>query len=184
MIGIFIGSFNPPTMAHIDICLKLKNYFSKIIFIPVNSNEKYLASFTDRVNMLKIICRKYPFLEIDKIMEDYSYLNYRIIDLIKKKYGNISLIIGSDLLKKMDTFENYEALLNNNSFMIIERNKDSVKNILEEKYGNCRGKYVIMPFSSNISSSMARDKISAKEECKEILDKDIIDYIKKNNLYV
>ena len=25
MIGIFIGSFNPPTIAHLEICLKLKN---------------------------------------------------------------------------------------------------------------------------------------------------------------
>ena len=40
MIGLFVGSFNPPTLAHLDICLKLKNEFNKIIFIPVNTNNK------------------------------------------------------------------------------------------------------------------------------------------------
>ena len=40
MIGLFIGSFNPPTRAHMDICLKLKNKFNKIVLVPVSSKEK------------------------------------------------------------------------------------------------------------------------------------------------
>ena len=41
-------------------------------------------------------------------MKNYSYLNYRIIDLLKKEYGDIGIIVGSDLLDKLDTFDNYD----------------------------------------------------------------------------
>ena len=40
MIGLFIGSFNPPTMAHLNISLLLLDKLEKVVFIPVNSKEK------------------------------------------------------------------------------------------------------------------------------------------------
>ena len=182
MIGIFIGSFNPPTLAHLEISLRLKNDFEKIIFVPVNSKEKGLISLRHRVEMLNIYTRKYPFLEINDIMKNYSYLNFRIIDLLKQKYQNITLIMGSDLLDKLDTFDNYEYLLNNYNFLVIERDKYDSRKIIKNKYANYQNKFKIVNYHSDISSTKARELLNDKK-INSILDKDIINYIKEHDLY-
>ena len=182
MIGIFIGSFNPVTKAHIEICELLKNDFEKIILVPVNSRDKYLVSFRDRINMLTILTRKYNYLEISNVMKNYSYLNYRIIDLLKKEYGDIGIIVGSDLLDKLDTFDNYDYLLQNYKIYVITRDSD-VNEIINKKYLKYKNKFKIIEFNSNISSTMAREYIKNNLDTKDILNKDVLDYIKINHLY-
>ena len=182
MIGLFIGSFNPPTKAHIEICEKLEKEFKKIVLVPVNSKDKYLVSIRDRVNMLTILTRKYNYIEVTDIMKNYSYLNYRIIDLLKSIYGNISIIIGSDLLDKLDTFENYEYLLNNYKFYVLTRENNTNK-IINKKYFNYKDKFKVIEFNSNISSTMARCHIEKNLDTKNILDSDVLNYIKEHNLY-
>ena len=182
MIGIFIGSFNPPTIAHLEICNKIKNNFKKIVFVPVNSKDKHLVSIRDRINMLEILVRKNNFLEVSKIMQDYSYLNYRIIDLLKEKYGNIVLIIGSDLLDKLSSFDNYEYLLENYHFYVISREED-INEIIKNKYIDYKNKFTIVEYHSDISSTMARKYLNNNYDTINILDKDVFDYIKDNILY-
>ena len=182
MIGIFIGSFNPPTKAHFEICKLLKNDFKKIVFVPVNSKDKYLVSIRDRINMLSILTRKYDYLEISDIMKYYSYLNYRIIDLLNNKYGHITIIMGSDLLDKLDTFENYIYLLEKYNFYILSRSSD-VNLLINKKYYDYKDKFKVIEFNSNISSTMVRNHIEKNLDTKDILDKDILDYIKEHNLY-
>ena len=183
MKGIFIGSFNPPTKAHLEIALNLNKDFEKIIFVPVNSREKHLISLDDRYNMLMILKRKYNFLDIDRIMENYSYLNYRIIDLLKKKYHDIKIIIGSDLLEKMDTFDNYDYLLSNYSFIVVTREYFDTKKIINEKFFKYHNHFQILEYFSDISSSKVRKEIKEKKDLEEYLDSDIILYIKNNHLY-
>ena len=182
MIGIFIGSFNPVTLAHIEICKLLSPHFKKIVFVPVNSPDKYLVSIKNRINMLTILTRKYNFLEISDIMKNYSYLNFRIIDLLKNKYGNISLIMGDDLLDKLDSFDNYEYLLSKYNFYIITRD-NNVNEIINKKYHNYRNKFKIIKYHSNISSTMARELIKNNQNANNIIDSDILKYINENHLY-
>ena len=182
MIGIFIGSFNPVTLAHIKICKLLKDEFNEIVLVPVNSKDKHLISINDRINMLTILTKKYDYLKISNIMKDYSYLNYRIIDLLRKKYGNISLIMGDDLLEKLDTFDNYEYLLDNYSFYILTRDSNASE-LINKKYFKYKNKFKIIEFNSNISSTMARDYIKNNLDTKNIIDSDVFNYIKEHNLY-
>ena len=182
MIGLFIGSFNPPTKAHLDICRILKNKFKKIVLVPVNSNNKKLISIKDRINMLNILARKNKFLEVSNIMQDYSFLNYRIIDLLKKKYHDINIIMGSDLLEKLNTFDNCKYLLDNYSFTIITREKD-VKRIINDKYHDYINKFSILDYNSPISSTMVREYLINNKDTKNILDTDVFNYIKEHDLY-
>lgn len=183
MIGIFIGSFNPPTKAHIEICLKLKKIFPKIVLVPVNSNDKRLISINKRIDMLSILKNKYSFLEICTIMKKYANLNYRIIDLLSKEYGEINLIMGSDLLEKFDSFDNYELLLEKYHFTIITRNEIDIEKVIHDKYLKYHDKFKIIDYKSNISSSLVKKYLYEKKNVKSLLDKDILNYIQDNHLY-
>ena len=162
--------------------MKLKKEFNKIIMVPVNSPDKYLISFKNRVNMLNILTKKYNYLEISNIMKNYSYLNYRIIDLLKEKYGSISIIIGSDLLEKLDSFENYQYLLDNYCFYVLTRNTN-VDELINKKYLSYKDKFKVIEFNNDISSTMVRNYLEDNLDTKDILDKDIFNYIKEHNLY-
>ena len=183
MIGLFIGSFNPITKAHLDICRILKYNFKKIVLVPVNSNNKELIDINKRINMLYIIKNKYRFIEISNIMKKYSYVNYRIIDLLKQEYGELNIIMGSDLLEKFDSFDNYEYLLNNYNFTIIPRDNMNVKKIINDKYKNYKTKFKILDYQSNISSTKVKELLKDNKDVSNVLDKDVYEYIKKNDLY-
>ena len=182
-IGIFIGSFNPPTLAHLEIVLKLKNIFDKIVFVPVNSKEKVLIDFNYRVEMLKNYQRKYSFLEIDDVMKDFPYLNYKILNLLAKKYGVITLIIGSDLLDRLDSFENSHYLIKHFKYVVIDRNGYDAHKIIKEKYYDNQENFKIIDMNNHISSTLVRENIKEKKSVDGLLDQDILLYIKNNGLY-
>ena len=133
--------------------------------------------------MLSILKNKYPFLEISDIMKKYSYLNYRIIDLLKDKYGDISIIMGSDLLEKFNNFDNYEYLLDNYSFCIVPRNNIDIKKIISEKYSKYKEKFKIIDYQSDISSTLVKELLNKNKSTTNVLDSDVYEYIKENDLY-
>lgn len=183
MIGLFIGSFNPPTKAHIDICVNLKDKFSKIVLVPVNTNEKDLIDLDIRIEMLNIIKNKYNFLEITNIMKDYTYLNYKVIDLLKNKYGDLNIIMGSDLLEKLDSFENYEYLLSNYSYTIVPRGTIDVLKLISDKYSKYQDKFCILDYHSDTSSTLAKKLLKENKDTKDVLDNDIYGFIREQGLY-
>ncbi len=182
MTGIFIGSFNPPTIAHYDIIKIMEKYFDKLVIVPVNSREKHLVEMNKRIEMLELLFHKDSLIIIDDLMKDYSYVNYRVIDLLKKKYGEITLIIGSDLLKNLDKFDNYEYLLNNYQFYVVTRD-DDVKRIVLDKYSKYFDKFKFIEYHNNISSTQARQLIQEKKDLKNVLDEKVSLYIKEQHLY-
>lgn len=183
MIGLFIGSFDPVTLAHINICLNLKNDFKKIVMVPVNSNGKNLIDINYRIDMLNIIKNKYDFIEISTVMKKYSYLNYRIIDLLKEEYHDINIIMGSDLLEKLIYFDNYEYLLSNYNYTIVPRGNINVEELINDKYNKYKDKFRIIDFNSDISSTKVKQLLKENKDTSDALDIDIYNYIRENNLY-
>ena len=183
MIGLFIGSFNPPTKAHIDICVNLKDRFSKIVLVPVNNNEKDLIDLDIRIEILNIIKHTYNFLEITNIMKDYAYLNYKVIDLLKNEYGDLNIIMGSDLLEKLDSFENYEYLLSNYSYTIIPRGNSDVLKLINDKYKKYQDKFSILDYHSDTSSTLVKELLKENKDTKDFLDSDIYSFIREQDLY-
>ena len=183
MIGIFIGSFNPPTIAHIEICKRLANEFQKIVLVPVNSNNKELIDINKRIDMLNILKSKYSFLEISSIMKEYAYMNYRVIDLLKSKYQDINIIMGSDLLEKFLSFDNYEYLLKNYSFTIVPRNDIDVYKLISDKFKDYQDKFRILDYHSNVSSTLVKKCLKENKDMKSLLDSDVLAFIQNNHLY-
>lgn len=184
--GIFIGSFNPPTKAHFEIShlLYKNNYVNQIVFVPVNSNKKELIDLDKRIEMLDIYTKKYDYLSVSRIMKDSNAsFNYRILNKLSNDYENISIIMGSDLLEKFNSFDNYQQMLEKYHFIIISRfNIDSLS-LIKKYYQDYIDKFTIINYRNDFSSSLVREKIRNKETIKPIVEDEIIEYLIKNNVY-
>ena len=189
-IGIFVGSFNPPTKAHFKIGhLLFKNkVLDEIVFVPCNSlaKKKELLNIKDRFTMLNNYCQKYPYFQVSDIeirngKENFSYLELAIL---QKDYSNpLYIVLGADNLLNMHNWNNYEDLLHNYQFIVIKRLNIEIDDIINKYYSNYKNHFTIIDFNNNISSSKVRDLIKNRKDLNNYLDQEIIEYINKNNLY-
>ena len=178
-LGIYIGSFNPPHKGHIKVVnyLLIKKIVDKVLIIPTMSywDKTDLISIIDRINMLKIYENKN--ILIDNKHNNYPY-TYELMRVLKKEYpkDKLYLIIGADNIIDFDKWKNYQELLEYN---IIVMNRDNIDiNYYIKKLG--KNNFTILndyPYIS-ISSTEIRNNLNNK-----YLDKEVLDYIKKNNLY-
>ena len=168
-IGLFVGSFNPITKSHLEITLDLlnENTLNEIYFLPVNSLKNNLISLYDRQKLVDISRKEFKNLFSLDIL-NYNSLgnfNHDILQKIKKDIFITHIIMGSDLFFKLKTFENYQNILSNYHFIIINRNQDDVLKEIEENYTAFQDKFIIIskkyPYSSTLArSSLDKDNIN------------------------
>lgn len=188
-IGIFVGSFNPPTKAHLEIgeLLLNKKTVNKIIYVPCNNSEKSnLIDIKMRYKLLQemIKCNSKMFVDDIKLNDKNKDFTYKDIDKLKNKFLNdIYIIIGSDNLDKLSTWQNYQYLLKNYYFIVINRSKNSDLTTIINKYKQYKDKFITISYNNDISSTKTREMISKNEDLSNVLDDNVIKYIKNNNLY-
>lgn len=180
---LFVGSFNPITKSHIEIAKDLldDNLIDYIYFLPVNSNKKNLISIENRLKMIDLVIE-----EKMNVLNIYDYnigglFNYFILNKLKKEKEINFLVIGSDLFLNFSTFKNYENILNEFKIIIIKRNNYDIESLIFNKYFKYKDSFIIVDKDYKSSSTKARELIHEHENI--YLDKEVLDYIKKNNLY-
>lgn len=178
-LGIYIGSFNPPHIGHIDITnyLLYNKIVDKILIVPTLNywNKNNLIDIKHRINMLKLIA--HDKIKIDTKNNKYIY-TYELMRNLKEEYKEyeLYLIIGADNIIEFDKWKNYEELLN---YKIIIMNRDNIDIYKYIKKYNTNNFIVINDYKSiKISSTEIRNNLN-----EEYLDKKILEYIKKNKLY-
>ena len=177
-IGLYVGSFNPITTTHVQIIKDLLNInmLDYTYFLPVNSSKNNLISIQDRIKLLKIGISK---LDKTEVLNIYNYeitglFNYQVLKRINLRVTH--LIIGSDLFLKFKNFSNYEKILNEFFLIIIQRNNFLLKEYVINNYQKYLNKIIIIEKEYPGSSTFARVN-------NQYLDKEVLAYIKENNLY-
>jgi nicotinate (nicotinamide) nucleotide adenylyltransferase len=134
-IAILGGSFDPPTIAHIQIACEVYNNIpeiSEVFIIPCGdgrSDKSLRTPSSHRLKMLKFILEdllteqipiKIDTTEIDK--GEYIPTYFLLKDL-EKKYPDkeFVFIIGSDLIEGLYCWDESEKLVNEYKFIIIKR---------------------------------------------------------------
>ena len=179
--GVFVGSFNPITKAHINVIRHIinKKIVNKVIFVPVINNGKDLVSLNDRINMINLV-NDNKHLIVSDIMNNYNRFNYKVVNELKKEYKDLYLIMGFDLIKKFKSFDNYLDLIRDNHLIIVNRDstyKEMYKYIHKE-FSDYLDKIILVDYHSKLSSSNWKNSKN-----NNILNKKVLDYIKANNLY-
>ncbi len=179
-VGLFVGSFNPITKAHLNIARHLvnKKVVNKFIFLPVINNGKKLESLDDRINMINLNIDNKHYLVSD-IMKDYSKFNYKVINELRNTYKDLYIIMGFDLFKRFKIFDNYLDIINNNHLIIINRDSTykEMYRYIHKEFSDYLDKIILVDYHSKLSSTKYKNNNS------NVINKKVLDYINKNSLY-
>ena len=193
-IGIFGGSFNPPHKMHIKIAQELikQHYVDKIIFVPTGSKYEYktnLVADKHRLEMLKIITSKDDKMDVSNYeLKDKVVYTCETLKYFKQLYNSdeIYFICGTDNLSYIDKWKNGLEILSNYKILVINRNGNEINGLLK-KYNKYVKNIIVANIPLNdMSSTNIRLLIKQNNinDLNKYLEQDIIDYIKKEKLYI
>ncbi len=206
-IGLFGGTFNPIHYGHLRGAEEVREYFyfDKIIFIPAgipplkgsNAIEGY-----HRLKMTALAIKDNPYFEVSDYEIQLQEPSYTVntINYFKKLYEGHALwfIIGVDSFLELPRWHKPQELLRMIDFIVMSRpdsdkveykleNCEFIENKQSEDIFNIKNSekkvYYIRITPLCISSTMLREKIKNNESIRYLLPEQVIDYIKKNNLY-
>ena len=181
-IAIFGTSADPPTIGHKKILEELsKIYAFTISYVSNNPQKKHIEDISIRSHLLKTLIDD---LDNPKILFNQKISSQWALESIKKckeiyKFNNLDFVIGSDLIKDIFYWKNFDKIILEVSFFIILREGYPVESNTLKMLETYRVKFKISTIKTpNISSSKFRLNFNCSN-----LPSSLIDIVKKNNLY-
>ena len=181
-IALFGTSADPPTIGHKKILEELsKIYAFTISYVSNNPNKKHKEDLSIRSNLLKTLIKD---LDNPKILFNQRVSSQWAIESIKNckkiyEFNNLDFVIGSDLIKDIFCWKNFDKIIEEVSFFIILREGYPVESSTLEMLETYKVKFKISTIKiPNISSSKFRSNFNYSN-----LPTSLIDFVKRNNLY-
>ena len=181
-IALFGTSADPPTIGHKKILEELsKIYAFTISYVSNNPNKRHKEDISIRSHLLKTLIED---LDNPKILFNQRLSSKWAVDSIKKckkiyEFNNLDFVIGSDLIKDIFSWKNFDKIVKEVSFFIILREGYPVKSNTIKMLETYKVKFRISNTKiPNISSSKFRLNFNYSN-----LPTSLIDIVKKNNLY-
>lgn len=186
MIIVYGGTFNPPTLAHEKIVeLIISKYHpSDFIILPVGDNYTWkseIMPFKYRYEMLEIAFGneniKISTLENSK---DYKGTYYSLKEIKGSSSNDVYFVLGADNLVYLNKWINYQDLLKEFKFIILTRDDFDVESIIDNYYKLYKNNFEVVNVKYDLSASEFRSNPS---KYYKHINKDVLIYIKENNLY-
>ena len=181
-IALFGTSADPPTIGHKKILEELsKIYAHTICYVSNNPNKKHKEDIAIRSQLLKTLIED---LDDYKILFNQSITSKWAVESIKKckeiyEFNNLDFVIGSDLIKDIFYWKNFDKIILEVGFFIILREGYPIESNTLKMLETYRVKFKISTIKTpNISSSKFRLNFNCSN-----LPSSLIDIVKKNNLY-
>ncbi len=181
-IALFGTSADPPTIGHKKILEELSKIYSfTISYVSNNPNKKHIEDISIRSHLLKTLIDD---LDNPKILFNQKISSQWAVESIKKckeiyNFNNLDFVIGSDLIKDIFYWKNFDKIILEVSFFIILREGYPVESNTLKMLETYRAKFKISTIKTpNISSSNFRLNFNCSN-----LPSSLIDIVKKNNLY-
>ena len=181
-IALFGTSADPPTIGHKKILEELsKIYAFTISYVSNNPKKKHIEDISIRSHLLKTLIDD---LDNPKILFNQKMSSQWAIESIKKckeiyKFNNLDFVIGSDLIKDIFYWKDFDKIILEVSFFIILREGYPVESNTLKMLETYRVKFKISNIKTpNISSSKFRLNFNCSN-----LPSSLLDIVKRNNLY-
>ena len=181
-IALFGTSADPPTIGHKKILKELSRIYAfTISYVSNNPQKKHIEDISIRSHLLKTLIDD---LDNPKILFNQKISSQWAVESIKKckeiyKFNNLDFVIGSDLIKDIFYWKNFDKIILEVSFFIILREGYPVESNTLKMLETYRVKFKISTIKTpNISSSKFRLNFNCSN-----LPSSLIDIVKRNNLY-
>ena len=181
-IALFGTSADPPTIGHKKILEELSKIYSfTISYVSNNPKKKHIEDISIRSHLLKTLIDD---LDNPKILFNQKISSQWAVESIKKckeiyKFNNLDFVIGSDLIKDIFYWKNFDKIILEVSFFVILREGYPVESNTLKMLETYKVKFKISKIKiPNISSSKVRSNFNYSN-----LPTSLIDIVKKNNLY-
>ena len=181
-IALFGTSADPPTIGHKKILEELSRIYAfTISYVSNNHKKKHIEDISIRSHLLKTLIED---LDNSKILFNQNISSQWAIETIKKckeiyEFNNLDFVIGSDLIKDILYWKNFDKIVKEVSFLIILRKGYPVESNTLKMLETYKVKFKISTIKiPNISSSKLRSNFNYSN-----LPTSLIDIVKKNNLY-
>jgi len=181
-IALFGTSADPPTVGHKLILEELsKIYAFTISYVSNNPQKKHIEDISIRSHLLKTLIDD---LDNPKILFNQKVSSQWAVESIKKckeiyKFNNLDFVIGSDLIKDIFYWKNFDKIILEVCFFIILREGYPIESNTLKMLETYRVKFKISNIKTpNISSSKFRLNFNCSN-----LPSSLIDIVKKNNFY-
>ena len=181
-IALFGTSADPPTIGHKKILEELsKIYAFTISYVSNNPKKKHIEDISIRSHLLKTLIDD---LDNPKILFNQKISSQWAVESIKKckeiyKFNNLDFVIGSDLIKDIFYWKNFDKIIDEVSFLVILREGYPIESNTLKMLETYKVKFKISTIKTpNISSSKFRLNFNCSN-----LPSSLIDIVKKNNLY-
>ncbi len=181
-VALFGTSADPPTIGHKKILEELsKIYDFTISYVSNNPKKKHIVDISIRSHLLKTLI---DGLGDPKILFNQKISSQWAVESIKRckeiyKFNNLDFVIGSDLIKDIFYWKNFDKIILEVSFFIILREGYPVESNTIKMLETSKVKFKISTIKTpNISSSKFRLNLNSSN-----LPSSLIDIVKKNNLY-
>lgn len=212
-VGLFGGTYNPIHYGHLQAAYTVQKRFllDKVLFIPSyippHKESIMVASPSHRLQMVKLALSSSSQFIPSSIEIEAKGKSYSIYTLnkIKRVYPQswIFFILGIDAFLEIHTWKNYQAVLQQCSFVVISRpdyDLTEAKHFLNGQYSktmywlseeerideNLLFSYNIFLFpvdTLDISSTEIRKRIHNGQSIQGLVPQPVEKYIKENRLY-
>lgn len=211
-IAIYGGTFDPVHNGHLKTAIRIQTlcHFDRFLFLPCKVpvlKDKAQASTKQRIDMLEL-----ALAEQDKSLDfelNLSEINregpsYMIETLknFRNLSGNelsITLIIGQDSFNQLPLWHLWDELIKQANILIMDRSgiaadqnstllsdllenheTSALENLKNQPYGQI---YRFNAGDYNMSSTLIRNLIHAKQSPVDYLPRSVLNYIEKNQIY-
>ncbi len=129
-IGILGGTFNPPHLAHLRLAEEVATSYglTRVIFIPCHipphKTSIHIAPAADRLRMTSLACENNPLFEVSDMeiaAPGPSYTVNTLEAFSKRKDCETFFILGTDSLREISAWKDYQRLFSLANFIIVTR---------------------------------------------------------------
>lgn len=187
-IGLFFGSYNPIHIGHLIIANFMANHTALdkvwLVVSPYNplKEKKDLIQVYDRLEMVKLAIEDAENISVSDVEFKLPQPSYTIdtLTVLREQYPDVEfvLIMGSDNLKSIKKWKNYELILRDYHIYVYPR-----PGYVADEFQNHPSITITQTPLMELSSTFIRKAIANGRDVKFFLPDKVIEFIENKSLY-
>ncbi len=196
--ALFGGSFDPVHKGHVNAVRSLISAFpetGRVIVMPARINPFKVngappANGFHRLNMCRLAFENIPLCSVSdhELSSDRVSYTADTLEYLKELYpgDRLFLTVGSDSLESLPRWYRFESIIKNAEIAAAarsEQDKKQIKLFADTVTASGGTVHIIETRPFEISSTEIREKILNNEDITCYMDKNVVKYILKNDVY-